>query len=412
MKSRTWLMPVFFLGLMMIASCSRDFSTVPADKPAREFTPLEKSLIESGNPFGFELFREIVRSEEDVNVFISPFSASMALGMTLNGAAGQTETDMRETLGFAGWDQDDVNASYRSIMELLLSADPATVMEIANSIWYRDDFSVLAEFISANQDYFDAEIRSMDFDSPDAPDIVNAWVSENTHGRIPDIIDRINPATVMMLINALYFKGTWHYEFNTANTRDDFFTFPGGGSAACKMMQQKATLSYMENDAFQAVELPYGNGRFAMTIFLPKSGHSHLDLAASFTIGNWQSWKAQFSSRELTLQLPKFKVEYEIRLNDVLAGLGMAVAFDPAGADFTKINPEGGLYISLVKQKTFVEVDEKGTEAAAVTVVVIDRTSAGPLEILMRVDRPFVFLIREVTSDAMLFMGKIVSVAG
>jgi serpin B len=149
-----------------------------------------------------------------------------------------------------------------------------------------------------------------------------------------------------------------------------------------------------------------------MTIFLPKPGHSHLDLAASLTIGNWQSWKAQFSSQELTLQLPKFKVEYEIRLNDVLSGLGMAVAFDPAGADFTSINPEGGLYISLVKQKTFVEVDEKGTEAAAVTVVVIDRTSAGPPEILMRVDRPFIFLIRETTSDAMLFMGKIVSVAG
>jgi serpin B len=412
MKSRTWLLPVCFLGLMMLESCSRDFSTAPTDKQAREFTPLEKRLIESGNPFGFELFREIVRSEEDINVFISPFSASMALGMTLNGAAGTTETDMRGTLGFTGWDQDDVNASFRSIMELLLSADPATVMEIANSIWYRDDFSVLAEFISANQEYFDAEIRPSDFDSPDAPGIVNAWVSEKTHGRIPDIIDRINPATVMMLINALYFKGTWHYEFNTANTRDDFFRFPDGESAACKMMQQKATLSYMENDAFQAVELPYGNGRFAMTIFLPKPGHSHLDLAASLTIGNWQSWKAQFSSQELTLQLPKFKVEYEIRLNDVLSGLGMAVAFDPAGADFTSINPEGGLYISLVKQKTFVEVDEKGTEAAAVTVVVIDRTSAGPPEILMRVDRPFIFLIRETTSDAMLFMGKIVSVAG
>ncbi|MBN1895304.1 serpin family protein [bacterium] len=412
MKNRAFQVQACLLGLALLASCSRDFSTAPADQQAREFTPLEKSLIESGNPFGFELFREIVRTGEDVNVFISPFSASMALGMTLNGAAGTTETGMQQTLGFTGWEQEDINASYQSIMEWLLSADPATVMEIANSIWYRDDFSVLAEFISANQEYFDAEIRSMDFDSPDAPDIVNVWVSDKTHGRIPDIIDRINPTTVMMLINALYFKGTWHYEFNTANTRDDFFTFPGGGSAACKMMQQKATLSYMETDAFQAVELPYGNGSFAMTIFLPKPGHSHLDLAASFTVGNWQSWKTQFSKQELTLQLPKFKVEYEIKLNDVLSALGMAVAFDPSGADFTNINPEGGLYISLVKQKTFVEVDEKGTEAAAVTVVVVDRFSGDPPELMMRVDRPFLFMIREVTSDAMLFMGKIVSVAG
>lgn len=212
----------------------------------------------------------------------------------------------------------------------------------------------------------------------------------------------------MFLINAIYFNGTWKYEFDQDLTHDDFFTGPDGSQKACKMMVQTGEFSFLENDDFQAIDLPYGDGQFSMTIFLPKPAKSIDALSAEFNETNWNSWVHSFSKDSVTLDLPKFKLEYEIKLNDVLSALGMGVAFTPQ-ADFTRMYRPGGLWIDYVKHKTFVEVDEEGTEAAAVTVVAIIKSSGGPGNIrFMRVDRPFIFVIRENHSQTILFMGKIV----
>ncbi len=235
-------------------------------------------------------------------------------------------------------------------------------------------------------------------------------MKDNTNGLIEKIVESpIDPQTIMFLINAIYFKGTWTVEFDPDRTRDDVFTKAEGEQTRIKMMNLKTDLPYFENDTFQAVDLPYGNERFRMTVLLPKQGVDLDSLISSFNPSDWNQWMSEFSEHEVKLQLPKFKLEYKITLNDILKALGMAVAFEPYEADFTKLysGPENA-YISNVKHKTFVEVDEEGTEAAAVTSVEVTVTSVGPQPITMRVDHPFAFAIRESQSGTVLFIGKIV----
>lgn len=212
----------------------------------------------------------------------------------------------------------------------------------------------------------------------------------------------------MFLINAIYFNGNWTYEFDKEMTQDDLFIRDTGRQVPCKMMIQTNEFQYQENADFQAVDIPYGDGEFRMTILLPKPGQDINTLIAALDMQTWQTWVDGFSADSVTLQLPKFKLEYEIKLNDVLAALGMSIAFLPGQADFTGMYAPGGLFIDYVKHKTFVEIDEEGTEAAAVTVVAIGETSANPGPKFMRIDRPFLFVIRENDSGTILFIGKIV----
>lgn len=380
----------------------------PAAPEVRELTLLEKQLVESDNKFSLKLFRAVNETEQDNNLFISPLSVSMALGMTLNGANGETKQGMEETLEFAGMTTEEINQSYKSLIELLSRLDPKVIFQIANSIWYRQEYTFEREFMDVNQTYFDAVIQALDFDSPGSVDIINSWVKENTNGRIEEIVDEIDPEIVMFLINAIYFKGTWTYEFDEELTQDDFFRLLDGTEKAIRMMHQKGEYPYFENDAFQAIDLPYGEAGFSMTILLPKENAAIDSLISEFNQENWQQWTASFAQETVELAFPKFNLEYEIALKDVLSALGMAVAFEPFQADFSRMySGPGNLYISKVKHKTFVEVNEEGTEAAAVTSVEVGVTSA-PLIISMRVDHPFVFVIRENHSGTILFIGKIV----
>lgn len=392
---------------IMSINCS-DSSTNTDIRAIRDLTYSEVELKESSNQFGLKLFGKIVETEQDKNIFISPLSVSMALGMTYNGAAGTTLEAMHETLEYGDLTIQEVNESYRSLIELLTELDPKVIFDIANSIWYREGFPVENDFLTTNQDYFDAVVRALDFSSDDAADIINAWVNENTNGKIEKIVDKpIDPLTVMFLINAIYFKGTWTYEFDEENTTDDIFYLPDGSEKECKMMSHKCDHNYFENEQFQAIDLPYGDAGFSMTILLPKPKVNIDSLIVQMNNETWNSWLGSFSEQEVNLYLPKFNLEYEISLNDVLSALGMSIAFDPGRADFTKINSAGNLYISNVKHKTFVKVNEEGTEAAAVTSVEISLTSIGN-DITMRINRPFVFAIRENHSGTILFIGKIV----
>jgi serpin B len=293
-------------------------------------------------------------------------------------------------------------------MTLLTQLDPDVIFEIANSIWVRMGYPALPQFLDVNQTYFDAETRELDFSRLEAVDIINGWIEEKTHGRIPDALDYIHPLAVMYLVNAIYFKGMWTYQFDPEDTMDAEFINQDSSRTPCHLMRLKGELSYLETDNFQAVDLPYGNGKFSMTILLPQGETTPEDLIAQVTPEIWGQWMASFQVTDLNLCLPRFKLEYGILLNDILASLGMEVAFTPA-ADFTRINAGGGLFINRVIHKTFVEVDEEGTEAAAVTIVELIETVIGPG---MTVNRPFVFAIRENHSGALLFLGKIVDFPG
>jgi len=395
---------ILISGLIYIY-CSENNPAGPGEPGLpRMLTKSEADLIFSDNKFGFKLFKEIVYYDRDKNVFISPLSVGLALGMTYNGAGGSTREAMYATLELQDLTLQEVNEAYQSLMELLLNLDPKVQFEIANSIWYHQNFSVEQEFIDLNKTFFNAEVTSMDFSDPGAPSIINGWISDNTNGKIKEMIDRIDPLTVMFLINALYFKGTWTYEFDPEDTRDGLFNLSDGSQKPCKMMTQEASFYYNRNENFHIIDLPYGVGDFSMTIFLPETGVSADDVISLFDQENWDQWMNSLAQNNRRLYLPKFKLEYKLTMNDVLKALGMEVAFS-GGADFSGINPNADLFISRVLHKTFVDVNEEGTEAAAVTVVEMYQSSTA-LE--MRVDRPFVFVIREKYSGTILFMGKIV----
>jgi len=390
--------------ILILQNCS-DSSTSPNQIQFRELTASEKKLVQSDNAFSHKIFKKVIEAETDQNIFISPLSISMALGMTLNGANGTTFEAMQNTLEFQDLSLDEINQSYQSLIQLLGGADPEVIFQIANSVWYRQTLTFEQDFIERVQTYFNALVQSLDFNDPNAKNIINQWVNQKTNGRINEIVNFIDPTDVMFLINAIYFKGTWTYQFDKTLTHNDYFISLNGTQLPCRMMIQKGDFWYLDNSDFQAVDLPYGDGNYRMAIFLPRS-QIHVDsIISQFNQQNWDLWTGSFSKNSGTLELPKFAVEYKIKLNDVLSALGMAVAFT-GQADFTRMYPPGNLFISRAKHKTFVKVDEEGTEAAAVTSVGISFTSTGG-GFTMRVDRPFVLVIHEKHSKAILFMGKI-----
>ncbi|MBM3242175.1 serpin family protein [Candidatus Poribacteria bacterium] len=408
--SKTLSLTLAICTCFLFTQCANN-PILPKSKDLSQLTLAERSIVASDNQFGFKLFKEISQ-EKDENIFISPLSVAMALGMTYNGANGSTQEAMQKTLELSGLTLQEINESYKNLIELLTNLDPKVKFQIANSIWYREMFPVEAKFIDINKTYFDAEVSGLDFSAPNASEIINGWVKEKTNGKIEKIVDApINPLTMMFLINAIYFKGIWTYQFDESQTQDDMFTLPDGSQKPCKMMTQESELHYFENDDFQAIDLPYGAGDFSMTILLPRLEKDINSLMAALNQETWNLWVNSFQKQELTVQLPKFTLEYELTLNDVLGALGMEIAFNRNLADFTKMYKKeavgANLYISNVKHKTFVEVNEEGTEAAAVTSVEMTLESV-PDRILMRIDRPFICAIREKRSGTILFIGKIV----
>jgi serine protease inhibitor len=373
----------------------------------RALSPAELGIVDGANSFAFDLLREVTRTlVPGSNAFLSPLSASMALGMALNGANGETLDGMRATLRLAGMTEAEISQGYRDLIELLAELDTQTEMRIANSIWGREGFPIEPAFTEAGRSFFDAEVASLDFGSAEAVQTINDWVSRKTNDRIPRLLDQIAADEVLFLINAIYFKGKWRQAFDSRDTRSGPFYAADGGDRSAFLMRQEDTLRYDETDDYQAVDLLYGNGAFAMTVLLPKPGRTPAALLAGLDPVAWRALADRFHTVEVNLTLPRFRVEYSRKLNDDLVALGMGVAFDRGRADFYRIadvRPER-LYLTRVEQKTFVEVNEEGTEAAAATSVGVGVTSA-PQVVEMTVDRPFVFAIRERLSGTVVFLG-------
>lgn len=375
----------------------------------RSLSQAETEVRDASNEFAFTLFQRLNAADPGRNVFVSPLSVTMSLGMALNGANGETRAQMADVLGFGDAELATIQHGYRDLSALLLGLDPATSFRIANSIWHDRAYPFEQSFLDAGRTYFDAEVAPVDFnDAAGTKKSVNDWVSAKTNGRIPTILEEVHPDDVMYLINAIWFKGSWRSRFATSDTYDAQFTRADGSRQPVRMMMQTADSTsgfraYVDQYV-TAAELPYGNGAFAMTIVMPTTGTDVDALAASLTPALWTDIVASLQDRAgWEFHLPKFTLTYGRELKDDLAALGMADAVSPVRADFTGMSKAGGLYIAFVKHKTFVQVDEVGTEAAAVTNTGIRETSLPPG---VRVDRPFIFAIRERLSGTILFIGK------
>jgi serpin B len=401
------------LGLafgLLLMSCSKETSTEstdPVDPADPKIGLTETRVTASSNTFGINLFKELVAYKPDQNVFISPLSVAAALTMTYNGAGGNTEEEMKQTLGYSGLSDQEINESFRDLVFYLTQLDSSVSVEIANSIWYRMSFAFKEEFLNLNRQYFAAEVAGLDFNDETSADVINDWVDESTHGKIDNIVKKpIPPEMVMYLINAVYFKGTWTYQFHDSLTTDGEFNLPDGTKKPVRLMFQGAEMSYFEDSAVQMVDLPYGDEKFSMTVILPRPGTDINTFVGQLDEEALDSRLGALSSTEGTLYLPRFTVEYEERLNDVLQAMGIEDAFTHS-ADFSGMRDAKDVYISLVKHKSLLEVNEEGTVAAAVTVVGVGVTSVGPEPFAMMVDRPFVLMIRERESGVVLFIGMI-----
>ncbi len=356
-----------------------------------------------------EIMKQEKKDDEFKNVIISPFSLNIALAMTWNGAAGTTKSQMQEFLGFAGSSEDHVNNYFKKMQDALPKSDKKVKLSVANSIWYRNQLQVKEPFKTKNRNFFYASIEGLNFASPASVNTINNWCSTKTNGLIDQIIETIDESAVMYLINALYFKGEWSKPFSTSQTTHNPFYKRDGTTTNVVTMYLSGHMEYYENNGYKYLSLPYGNGSFKMSFILPPQG-THLSDAAEELLkpATWERIFSGLSQVNTDIFIPKFKFAYEIKFNDILDELGIKDAFNPNVADFSgiaEVSPQR-LFISNVIQKAVIDVNEKGSEAAAVTAVEVMVTSA-PIKKEFRANRPFFFAITETSTSTILFMGKV-----
>lgn len=407
------------LTLLTVAACESLTGPRPGGTPEiqlpRALTADERALIGAGNRFAFDLIRQVpLEDPAEPNVFLSPLSASMALGMAMNGAAGGTWSQMREALGFVGLEEPAINRSYRDLIELLRGLDPKVEFGLGNSVWARAGTPFHDEFLERVRTWFDAHVEALDFADPAAVDVMNAWVDALTRGRIPELVDAIPDDAIMYLINAVYFNGDWRYAFDEDETRSRPFTRADGSTVAAEMMGMEADLRFFRDADASVVELPYGGGAFSAIAAVPHGDRTIAELVAALDADAWADWMARIEAADpaaVGVLLPKLELRYDRVLNDDLQALGMRDAFNAGGlADFSRLTPlalPGKVYLSRVQQKSFLKVDEKGTEAAAATFVEVGIVCAGCAAPSVRLDRPFLFAIRERLTGTVVFLGVI-----
>lgn len=409
------------LGLLVaLAAC--DTAAPPVDDPTPiELSELQTALVVQSNAFGVGLFAEVA-AEDEGNLMLSPLSASVVLTMLLNGADGETYSQIRDVLGYGpGTDLGAINAGYGDLRDQLLAADPDVQLALANAVFYDRAYDAAfpfkTPFLDAMRGPFDARVDALDFGDPGSVDVVNGWASDNTDGRVPTVLDEINPDLVLFLLNALYFKGDWTRPFDPDRTAPADFRLASGETVQVPTMSGDLPALLVQGDGYQAAELAYGRGNFSMLLLMPDEGPL-ADFAADLGAGLWTDATTRLDTAgrggpdgwgEILVRLPTFTFEYEKELNGPLKALGMEDAFVRGVADLSRMGDDPRLYVDFVKQNTFVEVNEEGTEAAAVTTGGVGVTSLPPSFVA---DRPFVFAIRERTTNTLLFIGQLADPRG
>ena len=370
-------------------------------------TSEEQKLVNSNNDFAFNLFRAAQTGE---SLILSPLSITYALGMLNNGAAGETLKQINTVLGFGDAGAEAINAFCRKMLTEAPGLDELTKVMIANTIYVNGarGYVLKEDFVGKARKYYDAEPESRDFGDGKTRDVINQWASDHTAGMIPEILNEneFDADAVSYLLNALYFKGTWTLKFDEKETKEELFAdrYP------LPMMHQEKELAYAENDDCQALTLPYGNEAYRMTILLPRQGKSVNDVLQGLTAEKWQSLIWGMGEAIVDLKLPRFETTTSLRLEEIMSDLGMPNAFIHGIAEFPHFCNEEELYIDLMKQVAKIEVNEEGTEAAAVTIIGMKATGMGghsePPHVKFHANRPFIYVISEQSTGSIFFIGQ------
>ncbi|MBO6536567.1 MAG: serpin family protein [Balneolaceae bacterium] len=404
--NRLTFLVLFVLGAAQFAC---DTTNVPQfDEEAQK---AKTKLLKADQNFSLDLFSAVHEGDSLAeNIFISPLSASMALGMTMNGAAGNTYAEMQEALGFEDLSTEEINKGYQALKYELEHADEKVEMAIANSVWSKQGFEVNPEFFNTVEEYFEAETASLDFNNPKTLERINGWVADKTNDRIKKIIEKIGENDVMYLINAVYFNGPWKYEFDPEFTGDREFYVDENNTVMVEMMNQNAEVGYLINDEVEMVELPYGNDKFSALFIKPGANYSSVDemIQSELNATQLEAWISDLNVGQVRYLIPKITLEYKRQLISDLQALGIFDLFNEGSADLSNLFSDiNNLYVSSVLQKTFLKMNEEGTEAAAVTAVTVGVESVGESWPTIIYDEPYLLLLREKETGAILFIGKI-----
>ena len=401
------LIGVCCLSVGMLTSCSEDEPVAPDIKynPGTiKLTTAQQAQVENSNEFAWKFFKEVSKGEQQ-DVFVSPLSVTYALGMLANGAVGDTQKEILEGLEFRSGKVDDINSLCHQLMIESPKLDKSTQLSMANAVVVNKKIQLQPTFQNVVKKQYDALVASKDFSSPATLSFINQWASDHTQGMVPKILERINPDGVSYLLNALYFKGIWYRQFDKKHTKKEAFTKADGTKSQVQMMHQKEQFLIGENEMYQTVVLPYGNGSYEMIVVLPREGKKLSDVLVAMNGKQWKDNLKATRFAEVDLKLPRFTSVYNRELNDVLKLLGMNAMFDPSKANLTKMSAVSS-FVSMVLQKAKIEVDEEGSKAAAVTVVETLTTAAPPSRpIMVHANRPFMYAIAEHSTGTIFFMG-------
>lgn len=395
--------------LVTSAACGKTPGDDPANNPYKSLDLTTKSVefVEKGSTFSFE-YIDRINASTTKDYIVSPLSMQFLLGMILDGARGATADEICKVLGYGAGEVQAVNEYCLSMMEQLPGLDKKTTLTVANSIFVDDGWPLLDSYKSTVGRYYQAEVSNLNFADGEASlKAINGWCKDHTNGLIPKILDEVKPEMLAYLLNALYFKSQWKEKFQKDRTSEEAFTNASGNKGKVTMMKQEKAHSYAETDVYQAVRLSYGNGAFSMYVFLPKGKYGVSDVTAALRKEDWNVVRHDLSSCEVDLWLPKFETKFQIKLNDLLSEMGMPLSFNPEKADFGAMS-EYALCLSFVQQDALIKVDEEGSEAAAVSSAgMIKNTSIGPEKfVVFHADHPFLYLITESSTGAILFAGR------
>lgn len=410
MVKRKYLLIIMLILSMLAVGCETNITAMTMEKPDEQILDaFDKEIVKRQNQFGFDLYQVL---KEEKNVLISPFSIGAAMNMVYSGTDGASQKEMAEAMHIFGLDEKEASENLLAQLYYLKTGDEKVELLTANSAWFREDVPFLESYRDRLEMYHLAETKSLDFMDPQAANIINQWVKQATNKKITDIVeDPIDPLTILFLMNALYFNGEWTYSFDTQDTYLGTFTDYKQEVNEAFMMHQTGQFSYYADETKKAIRLPYGEEkRFGMYVLLPQDAASLSELKKSITSGTWEELKKELDEQKGALSLPRFSLTYETPLKPMLNEIGIRKVFDPYRSDFSNMVSKEyreDIYISEVLHKTLIEVDEKGTEAAAVTSVEIGVTSLPALDFEMKVDRPFVLILEDEVTETILFLGHV-----
>lgn len=388
---RTTLLP----PLALLLACCAD------SRPRVDVSGLEVSprVATASVEFGVDLFRRLDAAAPEQNLFVSPLSVAFALAVAAEGAAGDTRAEIERTLRLAGLDRDALGGALRDARLVLENVDPKVELGIASSVWVKPGVTPKEEFVKRCADFHDAAVSTIE-----DPAAIDAWVSKATYGRIEHLAAPLAPDALVLLLNAVYFQGTWKETFAPSATEDGPFTRADGTKVTVPMMRQEESFPYLETKAFEAIALPYGDGRFQMRIFLPKKGTTLDELLDDLTPETWAAWSGWFAYGSGRIVLPRFTLRCTVSLDAALAAMGMADTFT-SEADFRAL-ADGEIFLTGARQQTLLEVNEEGTVAVAVTELTVGAAvSPKPFEVV--VDHPFLAAIVDAKTGTLLFLGAI-----